>query len=165
MKYDIKEASTPARKYSNMGYSNKLAVSLLLFVAFAIPRAEAEDEIDLPWSNPETLKNFMGDFMENMQNSAVFSENQLSAMYGITDTMKISIGSTSSKSKLQAMNKSYFASITEIAKSDEGGVSMAQKTDAIVNSLKKAYLSTTGEVDENFLNDVKQMMDTRSGQS
>ena len=56
-----------------MGYSNKIGVLLLLFVAFAIPRAEANDESYLPWSNPETLKHFMRDFMENVQSSEAFS--------------------------------------------------------------------------------------------
>ena len=145
-----------------MGYSTMIAIPMLLFVAFSIPRTALVHAAS-PWRNPQTLDNFMTAMMQSLDGSGLFTKKQMDDMGYITTTMKNSVNNAaisgkSSPAMLQAFNMGFASSIAEIAVSEPGGASIDTKTQAILNALSAAYQQTTGAVDNAFINEMGRMI-------
>lgn len=143
-----------------MGYSTQIAISLLLFVAFSIPR-NAFVQAGGPWADPGTAEIFMRSFVDGMKKSGVFSPDQLNDMNSISQTITSSMDrmfrqGKSSGHMLQALNMAFASSIAEIAISE--GADLNTVTNAISNAVTGAFLQTTGFVDPYFVNEIKQLV-------
>ena len=140
-----------------MGYSAQMAIPLLLFVIFSIPRAAVGQ------ASAATMEQVMGNFMGVVAQTGVFTQGQLADMRTIKDTFVSSLAQMeasgkTSKSMLNAMNMGFASSVAEIAIAEQGGGSLSDKTNAITDSLAKSFLQVTGGVPDAFIQELRNMI-------
>lgn len=145
-----------------MGYPTQIAISLLLFAAFSIPRnVFVQAGGASPWSDTQTAESFMNVFFRFIQNSGIFSADQIDDMQMIKDSLMNSMnkmakqGKTTPK-KLQAMDMAFTSSIAEIAVAE--GADSGSIISVISNALTQAYLQTIGSVNYTLINEIKQLV-------
>ena len=140
-----------------MGYSAQMAIPLLLFVIFSIPRATMSQ------ASARTMERVMGTYMDVVARTGVFTPGQLADMGTIKDTFVSSLAQMeasgkTSKGMLNAMNMGFASSVAEIAIAEQGGADLSQKTNAIANALSQAFLQVTGTVPRAFINEIRNLI-------
>nr|8GS7_A Chain A, Major ampullate spidroin 2 variant 3 [Trichonephila clavipes] len=123
-----------------------------------------------PWSDTATADAFIQNFLAAVSGSGAFTSDQLDDMSTIGDTImsamdKMARSNKSSQHKLQALNMAFASSMAEIAAVEQGGMSMAVKTNAIVDGLNSAFYMTTGAANPQFVNEMRSLISMISAAS
>ncbi|GFR16179.1 major ampullate spidroin 1A variant 4 [Trichonephila clavata] len=113
-------------------------------------------------SSPELLNSFIVSFMNHAEETGYFSQTQLDDINIIGDAIKISAdkmvrSGKSSVKNLQVLSMGFASSVAEIAVA-EGGHNIDKITTAISDSLRSAFLETTGAVNPQFVNEISNLM-------
>ncbi|GFU45578.1 major ampullate spidroin 2B variant 1 [Nephila pilipes] len=144
-----------------MNWLNRLAFTILGVLCtqaiLAVGQARS------PWENTATADAFIQSFLGAVSVSQAFTPDQLDDMSTIGDTLmtamdKMATSNKSSKSKLQALNMAFASSMAEIAVVEQGGRSMADKTNAIADALNSAFIQTTGTINRQFVEEIKSLI-------
>ncbi|PRD18716.1 UNVERIFIED_CONTAM: major ampullate spidroin protein MaSp-b [Trichonephila clavipes] len=143
-----------------MTWTARLALSILAVLCTQGLFAQGQNT---PWSSTELADAFINAFLNEAGRTGAFTADQLDDMSTIGDTLKTAMdkmarSNKSSQSKLQALNMAFASSMAEIAAVEQGGLSVAEKTNAIADSLNSAFYQTTGAVNVQFVNEIRSLI-------
>ncbi|GFR20530.1 major ampullate spidroin 2B variant 1 [Trichonephila clavata] len=115
-----------------------------------------------PWQDTATADSFIQSFLGTISGSEAFTLDQLDDMSTIGDSLMTAMDTMTrnnkiSQSKLQALDLGFASSMAEIAAVEQGGQSVDVKTNEIANALNSAFLQTTGTINTQFVDEIKNL--------
>ncbi|GBN79677.1 hypothetical protein AVEN_63557-1 [Araneus ventricosus] len=113
-------------------------------------------------SNPNTAATFARSFVSNIAGCGEFgsqgTEDFDDIMQSLIQAQRMGKGRHDTNAKAKAMQMALASSIAELIVEESGGVNMQQKTNAAINALRNALRSTSGQVDESFVNEIVELV-------
>ncbi|GFY34590.1 major ampullate spidroin 2B variant 1 [Trichonephila clavipes] len=143
-----------------MSWLTRLA--LAFFVVLITQFISIHGQARSPWQDTATEDAFIQSFLGTISGSEAFTQDQLDDMSTIGDSLVTAMDTMTrnnkiSQSKLQALNLGFVSSMAEIAAVEQGGQSVYVKTNEIADALNSAFLQTTGAINTQFVDEVKNL--------